>query len=104
MLRDFADQLRGLKGIHTGIQNPFQVMPGLFCGSGPEGEAGFPSLKKRGIRTIISVAGARPNVESARKHGMRYVHLPIGYSSVPEETGLPIARVVRDLPGPVYPR
>src|SRR5262245_19282512 len=54
------------------------------------------------VRTVISVDGARPDVELARKHGLRYVHLPIGYDGVPQAQALRIARAVRDLPGPVY--
>jgi protein tyrosine phosphatase (PTP) superfamily phosphohydrolase (DUF442 family) len=55
-----------------------------------------------GIKTIISVDGARPDVERARKYGLRYVHLPIGYDGVPRDQALRLARAVRDLPGPVY--
>jgi hypothetical protein len=38
----------------------------------------------------------------ARKFGLQYVHLPIGYDGVPREQGLRIAKAVRDLPGRVY--
>jgi protein tyrosine phosphatase (PTP) superfamily phosphohydrolase (DUF442 family) len=85
-----------------GLHNVFQVRPGLWSGSSPEGDAGFASLKTLGIKTIISVDGAKPEVETARRHGLRYVHLPIGYDGVPHEQGLRLARAVRDLPGPVY--
>ena len=46
--------------------------------------------------------GARPDVARARRFGLRYVHLPIGYDGVPERQGRRIAKAVRDLPGPVY--
>jgi hypothetical protein len=55
-----------------------------------------------GIRTVISVDGARPDLERAHRYGLRYVQLPIGYDGVPERQALRIARAVRDLPGPVY--
>src|SRR5205823_5218238 len=69
---------------------------------GPEGAAGFRSLRELGVKTVISVDGMTPEVELARREGLRYVHLPIGYDGVPREQALRIARAVRDLPGPVY--
>src|SRR5205807_10192310 len=74
----------------------------LLSGSGPEGAAGFRSLRELGVKTVISVDGMTPEVELARREGLRYVHLPIGYDGVPREQALRIARAVRDLPGPVY--
>jgi protein tyrosine phosphatase (PTP) superfamily phosphohydrolase (DUF442 family) len=85
-----------------GLHNVLRVNDRLYSGSSPDGDAGFESLKSLGVRTIITVDGARPDVERARKHGLRYVHLPIGYDGVPREQALRIARAVRDLPGPVY--
>lgn len=84
------------------LHNVYRVSEQLFSGSCPEGDAGFQSLRELGIRTIISVDGARPDWERARRHGLRYVHLPIGYDGVPERQALRLARAVRDLPGPVY--
>jgi protein tyrosine phosphatase (PTP) superfamily phosphohydrolase (DUF442 family) len=86
----------------TGLHNVFRITERLYSGSSPEGDAGFQSLQKLGVRTIVSVDGARPDVERAHKFGLRYVHLPIGYDGVPREQALRIARAVRDLPGPVY--
>jgi protein tyrosine phosphatase (PTP) superfamily phosphohydrolase (DUF442 family) len=86
----------------AGVPNVFKVTDRLYSGGSPDGELGFKSLGKLGIKTIISVDGARPDVELAAKYGMRYVHLPIGYDGVPENQVLKIARAVRDLPGPVY--
>jgi hypothetical protein len=63
----------------TGIENLFRLSAGLYSGGQPEGEAGFSDLKRLGIATIISVDGARPDVDRARSIGMRYVHLPFGY-------------------------
>jgi protein tyrosine phosphatase (PTP) superfamily phosphohydrolase (DUF442 family) len=86
----------------SGVHNVFRVTDRLYSGSSPEGDAGFASLAQLGIKTIVSVDGARPEVELAKKHGLRYVHLPIGYDGVPQEHALKIARAVRDLPGPVF--
>src|SRR5262245_4170262 len=73
-----------------------------MSGSVPEGDAGFATLKSMGIKTIITVDGAKPDVETAKKYGLRYVHLPIGYNGMDRERTLEIARAVRELPGPIY--
>lgn len=93
---------RDLPKVLVGIHNVHRVDDRLFSGSSPEGDEGFESLASLGIKTIISVDGARPDVDRARKHGMRYVHLPVGYDGIPRERVLQLARVVRDMPGPVY--
>jgi protein tyrosine phosphatase (PTP) superfamily phosphohydrolase (DUF442 family) len=85
-----------------GLHNVFKISEKLYSGSSPEGDEGFRSLQHLGVRTIISVDGARPDVEKARGLGMRYVHLPIGYDGVPRDQALRIAKAVRDLPGPIY--
>ncbi len=86
----------------AGLHNVVAYADGVLSGSVPEGEEGFETLAQMGIRTIISVDGAAPDLEKARKHGFRYVHLPIGYNGMDEKRTLEIARAVRDLPGPVY--
>jgi len=85
-----------------GLHNVFRLTERLYTGSSPEGDTGFASLAKLGINTIITVDGAKPDVQRATKHGLRYVHLPIGYDAVPQEQAARIAKAVRDLPGPVY--
>lgn len=85
-----------------GVHNVVTYAPGLYSGSVPEGEAGFETLQGMGIRTIISVDGALPDVETAKAHGMRYVHLPIGYNGMGEQRTLEIAKAIKDLPGPVF--
>ena len=85
-----------------GLHNVFRLTDDLYSGSSPEGDAGFASLHDLGIRTVITVDGATPEWRKAAKHGLRYVHLPIGYDGIPADTGRRIARAVRDLPGPVY--
>lgn len=87
---------------HPGLSNVLQVTEKLISGSAPEGDEEFQSLVDLGVKTVISVDGATPDVERAKRFGLRYVHLPIGYDGVPREQGLRIARAVRDLPGLVY--
>ena len=85
-----------------GLHNVFRVSDRVFSGSGPEGEVGFQSLKSLGVRTVISVDGARPDVEVARRFGLRYVHLPVGYDGISRDRAWQLAKAARDLPGPVY--
>jgi len=84
------------------IENTFRLSPRLYSGGDPQGERALQALKDLGVRTIVSVDGAPPDVEAARKLGMRYVHLPIGYDGVPREQAVRLARAVATLPGPVY--
>jgi hypothetical protein len=48
------------------------------------------------------VDSAKPDVETARKHGLRYVHLPIGYDDVAPDEGLALSKAITELRGPVY--
>ena len=91
-----------LGDISPGIHNLFAVAPGVFSGSGPEGAAAFDSLRALGVKTVISVDGARPELELARERGMRYVHIPIGYDGMSAEQEVALAKALRDMPGPVY--
>lgn len=88
--------------IPIGIPNAYQVSPRIYCGAEPRGERAFEELKHLGIRTILSVDGARPDVDAAKAQGLRYVHLPIGYGELDREKTLRIAKAVQDLPGPVF--
>ena len=85
-----------------GVPNLIRLTEGIYQGATPEGDAGFASLEKLGVKTAISVDGATPDLEDAHRHGIRYVHLPIGYDGVTREQALRLAKAVRDLPGPVY--
>jgi len=85
-----------------GVPNLIRLTDDLYQGAMPQGDEGFASLEKLGVKTVISVDGARPDLEDAHKHGMRYVHLPIGYDGMTREQALRIARAVRDLPKPIY--
>jgi protein tyrosine phosphatase (PTP) superfamily phosphohydrolase (DUF442 family) len=85
-----------------GLHNVYRIDTKLFSGSSPEDEAGFRSLSELGIRTIISVDGAKPDVALAHKFGMRYVHIPVGYDGISRAEILRLVKAARDLPGPVY--
>lgn len=85
-----------------GVHNVVAYGDGLYSGSAPEGDHAFSTLAAMGVKTIISVDGAIPDVEAAKKEGLRYVHLPIQYSGIESERSKEIARAVRDLPKPIY--
>jgi protein tyrosine phosphatase (PTP) superfamily phosphohydrolase (DUF442 family) len=93
-------------GVHPlagkGIENFYQLSERIYSGSAPEGEPGFAELQKIGIKTIITVDGAKPDVETARRHGMRYVHLPFGYDGVPTNQAVRLVKAAETLPGPIY--
>lgn len=86
----------------AGLHNVLPIVKGIINGSRPEGDAGFDSLVEMGVKTVISVDGARPDAARADARGMRYVHIPIGYDGIDEETQLLLARALRDLPRPIY--
>ena len=101
----FASNARPGGGTPLGIDslpNAHRLHANVIAGGQPDGEAGFQSLSSLGVRTIISVDGAKPNVGLAKKHGMRYVHLPHGYDRISGERAMQLAKAVSDLPGPVY--
>lgn len=85
-----------------GIENLFRLGPGLYSGAQPEGRQGFETLKRLGVRTILSVDGAQPDVEQARRLGLRYIHLPIGYDGIGHEQVVRLVKAVRSLPGPLF--
>lgn len=87
---------------YSALHNVVRLSEKLYSGGVPEGDEGFQVLQRLGIRTVITVDGARPDVKTARKYGMRYVHLPFGYDGCPTPRANALAKAVRDLPGPVY--
>jgi protein tyrosine phosphatase (PTP) superfamily phosphohydrolase (DUF442 family) len=74
----------------------------FYSGAQPEGAAAFRELKKLGVKTILSVDGTKPDVEAARKQGLRYVHLPIGYDGIAPERLMQIVKAAQTLEGPVF--
>ncbi len=85
-----------------GLENAFVVEGKIFSGNSPHDDTGFETLVKLGVKTIISVDGAAPDVEAAEKHGLQYVHIPFGYDGIESSNALKIVKAVAALPGPVY--
>lgn len=84
------------------LPNAFLVTDDILSGGTPNGEEGFTELEKIGVKTVISVDGSTPEIDSARQHGIRYVHLPHGYDGIPDLHARTLAKAVRELPGPIY--
>jgi protein tyrosine phosphatase (PTP) superfamily phosphohydrolase (DUF442 family) len=84
------------------LHNLLQISTSLYSGGEPKSEAAFAQLKSLGVKTIVSVDGARPNLLLAEKYGLRYVHIPIGYDGVGEDEGKLFTKVARSIKGPVY--
>jgi protein tyrosine phosphatase (PTP) superfamily phosphohydrolase (DUF442 family) len=74
----------------------------ISMGASPGNEKDFEFLAAQGVKTILTVDGARPDIETAAKHGIRYVHIPIGYDGISSEKQAWIANMFQDLDGPFY--
>jgi hypothetical protein len=48
------------------------------------------------------VDGAKPDAEAARRHGLRYIHLPFGYDGVPANRVAELAKAAGHDSSPVY--
>jgi len=89
---------------YPGVHNVVAFHDGFYSGSVPEGDAGFDAVAGMGVKTIISVDGAEPEVAYAKARGIRYIHLPIGYNGFDETRRLELVRATRDAmkDGPVF--
>lgn len=74
----------------------------IHCGAEPVTREHFRRLQELGVRHIISVDGAPPNLKSAAHYGLQYTHIPFGYDGVPPQAYLAITRAVRELKGPIF--
>lgn len=97
---EFAEAPAKLASKH--LPNPVQIHSRVISGGLPEGDAAFQELKDLGVKTIISVDGMTPDVATAHKYGLHYVHLPHGYDGIPQQRVYELAKAVRELEGPIY--
>lgn len=74
----------------------------LLTGAEPKTEASYAELARLGVRTIVNVDGATPKLEMAKKYGLEYVHIPIGYDGITAEQSAAMVHVMRDREGPFY--
>ena len=84
------------------LPNAVQIHSKVITGGLPADDDAFKELADLGVKTIISVDGAKPDVAAAQKHGLRYVHLPHGYDGISDERAKQLAKAVNELDGPIY--
>jgi protein tyrosine phosphatase (PTP) superfamily phosphohydrolase (DUF442 family) len=84
------------------LDNAHRLTGKVYAGGQPRDAAAFQALKELGIKTILSVDGATPDVAGAHRVGLTYVHLPFGYDGIPQERAEAVAKAIDDLPGPIY--
>ncbi|MGF1582092.1 MAG: hypothetical protein ACFCD0_22425 [Gemmataceae bacterium] len=90
------------KGNNPGLENVIPLTATVVSGAQPEGDEAFASLARLGIKTVVSVDGSRPDIKTANKYGLQYVHIPIGYDGIGEKAGLSLARLARQGKRPLY--
>lgn len=84
------------------LHNLLQVSERIYSGGEPKEDLAFAELARLGVKTIVSVDGARPKLELAEKYGLRYVHVPIGYDGISDQAGKALAGLIREAEGPYY--
>jgi protein tyrosine phosphatase (PTP) superfamily phosphohydrolase (DUF442 family) len=84
------------------IHNLHEITPRIARGSQPEDENDFAELAKLGVKVVVSVDGSKPFVELAHKHGMRYVHVPMGYDGPTRDQQLILYKAFTTLEGPFF--
>ncbi|QEG34951.1 dual specificity protein phosphatase family protein [Bythopirellula goksoeyrii] len=84
------------------LHNLQRLSERIYVGAEPHEDVAFAELAELGVLTVVSVDGAKPQAAAARHHGLRYVHIPIGYDGVSEEAGKSLAQLVRSVEGPIY--
>ena len=86
----------------TKLENVRQVNSELWSGSAPVSKVDFNHLKEIGIKSLISVDGAVPELEKAKAAGMVYRHVPYSYGKISEEDQAKLIKAFSELPKPVY--
>jgi protein tyrosine phosphatase (PTP) superfamily phosphohydrolase (DUF442 family) len=87
---------------YPALHNLLQISDRVYSGAEPQGDDAFAALKALGIKTVVSVDGIRPDLETAAKYGLRYVHIPVGYDGIEAEAAAQLARVADEVEGPIY--
>jgi protein tyrosine phosphatase (PTP) superfamily phosphohydrolase (DUF442 family)/soluble cytochrome b562 len=99
---DESTDKNGLAKTPSQLENRIEIHPKLMSGAAPVGEAAFAELARLGIKVVVSVDGQRPEVELARKHGLRYVHIPIGYDGVGQDACKSASALIQQVDEPMY--
>ncbi|TWT54050.1 hypothetical protein Pla22_16850 [Rubripirellula amarantea] len=84
------------------LEHLIQIHPRVICGEGPTSTDQYAELADLGVQTIISVDATVPPVEIARRNGIRYIHLPIGYDKIDQDEVESLAKAVHQTDGVIY--
>jgi protein tyrosine phosphatase (PTP) superfamily phosphohydrolase (DUF442 family) len=84
-----------------GIERVVRIDDRLLVGSEPSADS-IEHLHQLGVTVLLSVDARRPRLEEARRLGMRVVHLPIGYDTIPDDRIGSLRRLLQEETGPVY--
>ena len=84
------------------LHNLHQLTPDLWSAGEPVGDEAYEELANIGIRTVISVDGVAPDKQRAAAHGIRVVHLPIGYEGISEQRSRELAHAIATMPRPIF--
>ena len=84
------------------LHNVFALSESIVSGGEPHSEEALAYLAGIGIRTVVSVDGKVPDAVAAKRHGLRYVHVPIRYSGISEDELLALTKTFRELEAPFY--
>jgi protein tyrosine phosphatase (PTP) superfamily phosphohydrolase (DUF442 family) len=84
------------------LPNLVQVHQRVLSGGQPDGADAFRELAKRGVETVISVDGVKPDVETAKLYGLRYIHLPHGYDGISKQRSMELAKALLQVDAVVY--
>ena len=87
---------------HPTLHRLMQVHPDLYSGAQPHGAEAFAALKDLGIKTVVCVDGARPDIELAAAEGLRYLHIPIGYDGIEQDASDGFYRTMQEAERPLY--
>lgn len=88
---------------HAGpIRNLHVLSPGLYSGDEPATQHHYQQLSSLGIKTVISVDAVAPDPDLASKHGIKIVHLPIGYDGIEDPRAAELASAIAQLEHPIY--
>lgn len=82
-------------------ENFTRINDGLYSGGSPEAEQ-FSYLKAQGIKSIICVDGAAPNLQKASENGLVYKHIPVTYDKITLDQQKQLAKAYEELEKPVY--
>lgn len=84
------------------LANLIQVTKNIYSGGSPDNHEAFVQLKELGVKTIISVDGAKPLNELADEMSIRYVHIPIGYDGISDIQKATLSSVLVQCAPPYY--